>query len=108
MPFNYKILGQASTVPDTWVELYTVPVTKQAIGSTLILCNREATQTKCSVAVRRGGDNLQPKHYIMCDTLLKENDSVFLSVGMSLSAYDIVQIISPSELISATLFGVED
>lgn len=107
MPFNYKILGQSSTVPDTWVELYTVPVTKQAIGSTLSICNMSEEQTTISLAVRKGGDVLQNKHYIMCDALVKPNDSIFLSVGMSLDAYDIVQFKSESGSLAVSLFGVE-
>jgi hypothetical protein len=105
MPAEYKVLGQASPASTTNVDLYTVPSTTSAVCSTLSVCNRGSTTAFFRVAVRPAGATLANQHYIVYDTLVNPNDSVFLTLGMTLAETDVMTVYSTTSNLSFTLFG---
>ena len=106
MAFTYKTLGQLAPAATTAVDLYTVPASTQAVGSTLAICNR-GTSTTFRVAVRPAGATLANQHYIVYDSYVNGNDSVFLSLGLSLNTTDVVTVYAGTANLSFTLFGSE-
>lgn len=103
---TYKVLGQVNPAATTNVDLYTVPAGKQAVCSTLAVCNR-GSSSSFRVAVRPAGATLADQHYIVFDNIISSNDSLFLTLGVSLETTDVVTVFSGSSNISYSLFGSE-
>ena len=102
----YKVLGQVSPSATTNTTLYTVPSATSAVASTLTVCNRGVT-TNVRVAVRPAGASLANEHYIVYDTYVNNNDTLFLTIGVSLSTTDVVTVYAGTADVSFNLYGTE-
>jgi len=105
MAFSYQILGQDSPSASTNLDLYTVPASTQAIGSTLVICNTNSSTVSVRVAARKAGAPIATKHYILYGSSVPANDMITLTMGMSLDATDIVTVWANTTGVSFTLFG---
>lgn len=103
----YKVLGQANPAATTLTALYTVPALTQAVVSTLVVCNRTSSNrsVRVSIAVGGAGDSLE--QYIYYDVLVVKNDTLFVTVGLTLGAADVVRVYTDSVGVSFSLFGTE-
>jgi hypothetical protein len=72
----------------------------------LSVCNRGASAT-FRVAVRPAGETLANKHYIVYDNYVEQYDSLFLTLGITLAATDVVTVYSSTSNLSFCLFGSE-
>jgi len=106
MANTYKVLGQVSPAATTLTTLYTVPSATSTVCSTLVVCNR-GSMTSVRVAVRPAGASISNEHYIVYDPIINSNDTLFLTLGISLAATDVVSVYSDSTNISFSLFGQE-
>ena len=106
MATTYKVLGQVVPAAATATTLYTVPAATSTVCSTLSICNQGGTTTY-RVAIRPAGATLADIHYIVYDSVIQSNDSVFLTLGVSLAATDVVTVYSGSATMSFNLFGSE-
>jgi len=102
----YKVLGQSAPVATTNSDLYTVPAATASVCSTLAICNRGAATT-VRVAVRPAGAAIANQHYIAYDTVVNQNDTIFLTLGVTLATTDVVTIYSASGNVTFSLFGTE-
>lgn len=102
----YKILGQVLPVAETPTDLYTVPINRQSVCSTLAICNM-GVSTLFRVAVRPAGEVLADKHYIVYDNYVNQYDTVFLTLGVTLASTDVVTVYSAAATVSFSLFGSE-
>jgi hypothetical protein len=107
MAVNYKILGQSAPSATTNTSLYTVPADTQALISTLVICNRANTAASFRVACRPAGATLANQHYINFDVAIASNDSINLTLGISLAATDVLTVYGSSANLSFTAFGSE-
>lgn len=107
MAVNYKILGQAIPAATTNTDLYTVPSSTQALISTLVVCNQANTSANFRIAAVPSGESLASKHYTNYDVAVGANDSINLTLGMSLGAGDVLKVYSSTNTISYTAFGSE-
>jgi hypothetical protein len=107
MANTYKILGQVSVSSATATTLYTVPASTSSIISTLAVCNQNSTGVSVRVAVRPAGAALDPKHYIVYDSFVTGNDTLFLTLGISLATTDVVTVYSNVANVSFNAFGTE-
>jgi hypothetical protein len=107
MPQTHKVLGQVNPAAASNTTLYTVPGATSAICSTLSICNISSTATTYRVAVRPAGASIDTAHYLIFDNGIAGNDSVFLTLGISLAATDIVTVYSATNTLAFSLFGVE-
>jgi hypothetical protein len=103
----YKVLGQINPSATTNTNLYTVPAATTAVTSTLVVCNQAATAGTYRLAVRIGGETIGTKNYLVYDGAIPANDSITLTMGMSLATTDIVTVYGSSANFSFTLFGSE-
>ncbi len=103
----YKILGQSNPALTSSVDLYTVPVGKSTVCSTLNIANLAATNGTFRISVVPSGSSLQAKNYLAYDTVVPANDSISLTIGMTLSQYDKVKVYASSISQSFNLFGTE-
>lgn len=106
MPTTYKVLGQSAPSATTATTLYTVPSATSAVVSTINVCNRGAIAT-FRIAVRPAGATLANQHYLAYDTGLPANDSIALTIGVSLATTDIITIYASTANVSFTAFGAE-
>jgi len=106
MPQAHKVLAQSNPAATTLTTLYTVPASTQAIASTLSVANL-GVATTFRVAVRPAGETVANRHYLVWDASVSANDSVFLTLGISLSATDVVSVFAGTANLAFSLFGVE-
>lgn len=106
MATTYKVLGQSAPSATSNTTLYTVPSATSAVCSTLAVCNRGAS-TNFRVAVRPGGASIADQHYIVYDNYVNQYDTIFLTLGVTLAATDVVTIYAGAATLSFSLFGSE-
>ena len=107
MATAYKVLGQSAPAATTATTLYTVPAATSAVTSTLVACNRGASDGTYRVAVRPGGASLADQHYVVFDAALPARSSDAAVLGLSLGAGDVVTVYASSADFSFGLFGSE-
>jgi hypothetical protein len=106
MATTYEVLGQSAPSAATDTSLYTVPSATSAVVSTLSVCNR-GVSTTFRVAVRPAGATLADEHYIVYDNIVNAGDAVFLTLGITLAATDVVTVRAGTADMSFSLFGSE-
>lgn len=102
-----KILGQVDSSITTEADLYTVPDAKQTTVSTLTICNRTAGPIDFRISVSVAGAATGDKDYLYYDHVLAANDTMHVTIGMTLGAGDVVRIFDDTGSVSYNLFGVE-
>lgn len=107
MPAAYRVLGQSNPSATTATTLYTVPAATSAVASTLSICNLGTTATTYRVAVRPAGATLANAQYIAYDATIAGNDSVLLTLGISLATTDVVTVFAGNANLAFSLFGSE-
>lgn len=107
MAKNYIVAGQAAPVANMDTVLYTVPVDKAFIASTLVCSNRSTTSANSiRVAIVPTGETLEDKHFVEYDRLISERDNHRMTWGMALPAGCKVVVRSTTAMTSYSLFGV--
>lgn len=107
MAKNYKVLGQSAPSATTNTDVYTVGAGKEAVISTITICNRSASAITYRIAIRTNGDTLANQHYIAYDNSVSANDTVALTLGITVDASDVVTVYASSANTSFNLFGSE-
>jgi glucose-6-phosphate dehydrogenase assembly protein OpcA len=107
MAETYKVLGQAAPAATTATALYTVPSATSAIVSTITIANRSQLNDAFRIAVRVNGATLANQHYIAYDVAVAAADTTTLTLGLTLSAGDIVEVYANSANLSFNAFGTE-
>jgi hypothetical protein len=105
MAITYKVLGQTAPSVTTETDLYAAPVS--AVASSIIVCNRGTTQATFRVSIAVGGGTTGNKDYIYYDLLIAGNDTFIATIGVTLSAGDIVRVYASSANFSFSLYGSE-
>jgi hypothetical protein len=101
------VLGQVAPSATTDTTLYTVPSSTQTVASSISICNRSATGGTFRLAIRPAGETIANKHYISFDTAVPGNDSIHLTMGMTMGNTDVVTVYANNSNFSFTLFGTE-
>jgi hypothetical protein len=102
-----KILGQAAPAARALTDVYTVPASTIATISTITICNRKNSNTTFRVAVAQGGAADDLKQYLFYDTLVLKNDTIPVTIGITLAATDVLRVYANSDSVSFNVFGVE-
>jgi len=106
MPTAYKVLGQVEGAASN-TNLYTVPSSTETIISTITVCNRSTSGKTYRIMVRPDNESLATKHYLAYDVVIAANDTVALTLGITLNAADKLDIYSSDTTLSFTAFGSE-
>jgi len=106
MATAYKVLGQSAPSGATDTALYTVPSATNTVVSTLSVCNR-GVSTTFRAAVRPSGATIANEHYIVYENIVNAGDAVFLTLGLTLAATDVVTVRAGTADMSFSLFGSE-
>lgn len=107
MPTTYKVLGQVAPAATTATTLYTVPASTQVILSTVVICNRSATNRTFRLAVRPDGAALANQHYLAYDVTVGASDSTTLTLGVTMDAADVLTVYASTTDLSFSAFGSE-
>ena len=107
MAITYKVLGQSNPSANTNTDLYTVPASTSTVCSTLVICNQAATGATFRIAVRPAGASITTSQYLAYDSNINANDSITLTIGITLATTDIVTVRANSTTVSFSLFGSE-
>lgn len=92
MPNTYKVLGQSVPSDTNATTLYTVPSATSTVVSTIVVANISATNYTYRIAIRPAGATLANQHYIAYDVTVAANDSVTLTLGITLAATDVITV----------------
>ena len=103
----YKVLGQSNPSATTATTLYTVPASTSTVVSTINVCNQGAASGTFRIAVRPAGATLAAQHYLAYDTPIPANDSLALTLGVTLATTDILTVYASSGTMSFSAFGSE-
>ena len=107
MTTRYKIFGQQSPASNAFSTLYTVPLAQSAVVSTVTACNYNVTNTTFRIALVPSGSPLFPNAYIAYDTALPAQDSIALSLGITMGANDSIRVFAFSGNVAFNAFGAE-
>jgi hypothetical protein len=107
MASTYKVLAQSAPSATTNTDVYTVGSGKSAVVSTITVCNRSASAATYRIAIRIAGTTIANEDYIAYDASCPANDSIALTLGVTLAATDVVTVYASSANLSFNLFGAE-
>ncbi len=104
---TYKILGQSAPSATTSTDLYTVPAATETIVSSLVVSNRSSTIATYRVSVAANGAALANEQYLVYDATISGNETVALSLGITLDATDKIRVYASTANLSFNAFGTE-
>jgi len=105
---TYKILGQAEPADTANADLYTVPASTETIVSTLVISNSSAGDASFRIFVREAGATAATSNAIAYDTVIGANTQVAFTLGLTLSATDIITVRSSTGgAVAFSAFGSE-
>ena len=107
MAIAYKVLGQVAPSATTSTTVYTVPASTEAIVSSVTICNRASSSGTFRLAVRPDGAALANEHYVVYDTGIAANDTIIMTVGLTLDAADVLEVYTSTADMSVNVYGSE-
>jgi hypothetical protein len=106
MTTTYAILGQTVGTPALQA-LYTAGASEQAVISTITIANRGTATDTYRIAVRPDGESIANQHYIAYDASCPGNDTIALTLGITLNGNDVVSVYSGTTNLTFNAFGAE-
>lgn len=103
----YKILGQVADASANDVELYLVPASTEAIVSSITVCNREAAANTFRIATKTDNSAVANTDYIAYDTSIAANDTVTLTLGITLETGAEISVGASDGNVTFQAFGTE-
>jgi len=107
MATAYKVLGQVAPAATTSTAVYTVPSATEAVVSSVTVCNRAGASATFRLAVRPDGAALANQHYVVYDAPISANDTVVLTIGLTLDAADVLEAYASSADMAFNAYGSE-
>ena len=107
MATTYKVLGQLNPSATTNTTLYTVPSATSTVISSVTICNQAATAGTFRLMVRPAGASLTAVHYVAYDVAIAANDTIALTLGITLATTDVLSVYASSANLSFAAFGSE-
>lgn len=107
MATSYKVLGQSAPAATTATNVYTVPSATEAIISTIMIANRANSSGTFRLSVRPNGAEQANQHYIAYDVPISANESIALTLGITVDSSDIITAYASSADMSFSIFGSE-
>ena len=107
MATAYKVLGQVAPAATTATAVYTVPSATEAVVSSVSVCNRAGTAATFRLSVRPDGASLANQHYLAYDADVLANDTIILTVGLTMDATDVLEAYASSGDLTFQAYGSE-
>ena len=107
MPRNYTILGQKNPSANVLTNLYTVPTSNSAVISSFVISNLDANAAAFSIAANVNGVATTNANHLAFRVTVPGNDSIALSLGVTLNASAQVSINANTSTVTFSAFGTE-
>jgi len=107
MPTIYKVLGQSAPAANTATTLYTVPSGNSAVCSSMTICNASGGNANVNVQVAVANASTSISQYIVSNNTLVGGDTLFMTLGVTLAATDVVRVEANVANVAFQLFGSE-
>ena len=107
MPRNYTILGQKNPSANVLTNLYTVPNSNSAVISSFVITNLDANAAAFSIAANTTGIATANANHLAFRVAVPGNDSIALSLGVTLNAAAQVSINANTSTLTFSAFGTE-
>ncbi len=102
-----KVLGQSNPSAVTATTLYTVPSAREAVISSISVCNLASSSATYRIAIRPAGATLANVHYLAYDVTVGASDTTIITVGITLATTDVVTIYASTANLAFSAFGDE-
>ena len=103
----YKVLGQITPTANTITTLYTVPAANSTVVSSMTICNQYTANANVSIAVCVANTSVTTTQYMVNKATVQANDTVFLTLGVTLAATDTLRVLSDQANVSFHSYGSE-
>jgi len=107
MATAYKVLGQIAPAATTATAIYTVPSATEAVVSSIVVCNRSASDATFRISVRPNGATLANQHYLAYDAGVAANDTLILTIGVTIDATDVLEAYASTGDLTFHAYGSE-
>jgi hypothetical protein len=107
MANTYKVLAQVNPSAASLTDGYTVPSSTSAVVSTIVVANRSVTGTSFRISVAVAGAGNDNKQYIAYDVQIGGNQTITLTLGITLATTDVVRVYATLATLSFNIFGTE-
>lgn len=107
MPRNYTILGQQNPAANTLTKLYGVPAGNSAVISSINIANLDANGALFTITANVSGVAVANANFLAYRVLVPGNDSISLSLGITLNASSQLSVNANSSTVSFSAFGTE-
>jgi hypothetical protein len=107
MSESLKILAQATPAGTTLTDIYGCPGGKQAVLSSIVLCNQSGLDRTFRISVAVAGATDTPKQYLVYDAPIEAGATITLQLGVTLGPSDVLRAYVSGTTISINVFGSE-
>lgn len=107
MASTFKVLGQVNPAATTSTTLYTVPGATSAVISSIVVCNTDSAAGSFRISAAVAALALTLKQYLAYDAPIAANDTVTLTLGVTLANTDLIRVYASSALLAFSIFGEE-
>ncbi len=102
-----KVLGQSNPSATTNTTLYTVPSSKEAVVSSISICNLASSSATYRIAIRPAGASLANTHYLAYDVTVGAADTTIITVGITLATTDVITVYASTANLVFHAYGDE-
>tara|TARA_A100001201_G_C4094171_1_gene203119 strand:+ start:934 stop:1263 length:330 start_codon:yes stop_codon:yes gene_type:complete len=103
----YKILGQVADASANDVELYLVGSGKEAVVSTIVVCNRESATNTFRIATKTDNSAVANTDYVAYDSSIAGNDTITLTLGVTLETGAEISVGASDANVTFQAYGTE-
>ena len=107
MTETFAIIAQSAPGATTSTDLYTVPALTSVVASSIIVCNRGATNTTFRISLAPLGAVIGNSQYLYYDVPLSKNNTFIATIGITLATTDVVRVYAGNGNLTFTLLGTK-
>jgi len=101
------IIKQSAPGATTEDDLYTVPGATRATCSSIVVCNRGATDATFRLYVAIAGAAATNAQYLYYDLAIQANDTFTATLGFAMATTDVFRVFASNASLSFNLFVLE-
>lgn len=102
-----KVLGQSNPSATTNTTLYTVPSSREAVVSSISICNLASSSATYRIAIRPAGATIANQHYLAYDVTVGAADTTIITVGITLATTDVITVYASTANLVFHAYGDE-
>jgi hypothetical protein len=107
MTETFSIIAQSAPGATTLTDLYTVPALTQVVISSIVVCNRGATNTSFRISLAPLGAVDATSQYLYYNVPISKENTFVATIGITLTATDKVRVYAGNANLTFTLLGTK-